>query len=63
MSSTASHTPGADLCEGRSGAAPPTAETPAPILGRGAETAAAAFIVPQLHVCGHGLQTGDASDC
>lgn len=42
MFSTASHTPEADLYEDRNGAAPPTAETLAPILGRDVETVAAA---------------------
>lgn len=42
MFSTVSHTPEADLYEDRPGAVPPTAETLAPILGRDAETAAAA---------------------
>lgn len=42
MFSTASHTPEADLYEDRNEAAPPTAETLAPILGRDVETAAAA---------------------
>lgn len=42
MFSTASHTPEADLYEDRNGAVPPTAETLAPILGRGVETVAAA---------------------
>lgn len=42
MSSTASHTPEADLYEDRNGAAPPTAETLAPTLGRDVETVAAA---------------------
>lgn len=42
MFSTASHTPEADLYEDRNGAAPPTAETLAPILGRDVETVVAA---------------------
>lgn len=42
MSSTASHTPEADLYEGRNGAVPPTAETLAPSLERDVETVAAA---------------------
>lgn len=42
MFSTASHTPEADLYEGRNGAAPPTAGTLAPILDRDVETVAAA---------------------
>lgn len=42
MFSTASHTPEADLYEDKNGAAPPTAETPAPTLGRDVETVAAA---------------------
>lgn len=42
MSSTASHTPEAGLYEDRNEAAPPTAETLAPILGRDVEIAAAA---------------------
>lgn len=42
MFSTASHTPEVDLYEGKNGAVPPTAGTPAPTLGRDVETAAAA---------------------
>lgn len=63
MSSTASHTPGADLCEGKSGAAPPTAETPAPILGRGVGTAAAASRSAAAACLRTWSANRDASDC